>query len=90
MSYRGEKAREQVRTAAALIEERFDTKGAISAQYIRTSGDAIVAGVSGLGFESPFISVLLQIPELGQMLTETFSEGKSILFAAERFCRRTE
>jgi hypothetical protein len=26
MSYRGEKAREQVRTAAALIEERFDTK----------------------------------------------------------------
>ncbi len=83
MSYRGEKAREQVRTAAALIEERFDTKGAISAQFIRMSGDAIVAGVSGLEFESPFISVLLQIPELGQMLTETFSEGKSILFAAE-------
>ncbi len=80
MSYRGEKAREQAVTAQSLIEERFTTTGAVSAQYIRTAGEAVVAGVSGLKFESPFVSVLLQLPELDKLLRDVFTQGKSILF----------
>ncbi len=83
MILRGEKAREQVRSASAALCEKFASKGikgSVSAQYINLAGNAVVAGVSGLDFESPFVSVLLQKPELDKVLRDCFTNGKSILF----------
>jgi len=77
---RGEKARAQLRTPESLLTKKFATSGNISAQYISTVGDGIVAGISGLKFESPIISVLLQAEELTDLLSATFAEKKSILF----------
>ncbi len=82
MVLRGEKAREQVRSAASALKELFTdkVKGEVSAQYITLTGKATVAGVCGLDFESPFISVLLQMPCLYPVLAKCFKEGRSVLF----------
>ena len=83
MILRGEKAREQVCPASSALRDKFSSveiNGAVSAQYISLSGKPVVAGVTGLDFESPFISVLLQLEELDAVLGKCFAEGKSILF----------
>ena len=77
---RGEKARAQLRTPEALLKQKFSVDGNVSAQYISTVGSAIVAGISGLKFESPIISVLIQAEEINDLLSSTFAAGKSILF----------
>lgn len=77
---RGEKARGQLRTPESLLIKKFAADGNLSAQYISTVGSGIVAGISGLKFESPVISVLLQADELSEVLGSAFSSGKSILF----------
>ena len=78
MIIKGEKAREQVRSAASALKELFTdkVKGEISAQYITLTGKATVAGVCGLDFESPFISVFLQMPCLYPVLAKCFEEGR--------------
>lgn len=83
MQIRGEKARTQLRTPESLLKQKFQIDGNLSAQYISTVGAGVVAGVSGLDFDSPLVSVLLQAEELNDMLTEVFAAKKSILFAVE-------
>lgn len=83
MIIKGEKAREQVLPAAELLKSKFASviSGEISAQYIRLKGDAVVAGVSGLKFESPFVSVLLGKDELEAFFAPIFAAKKSVLIA---------
>ena len=80
MLIRGEKAREQQKPAGALLKEKFpEAKGEISSQYVGLNGQII--GVSGLKFESPFTSVLLEDEKLYDFLGDIFSKGKSIHFS---------
>ncbi len=85
MIIKGEKAREQVMPAAELLKKKFASviSGEISAQYIRLKGDAIVAGVAGLKFESPFVSVLLGKDELDSLFSEAFAAKKSVLLTKD-------
>lgn len=80
---RGEKARAQLRTPESLLKQKFGVDGNISAQYISTVGSGVVAGISGLKFESPIISVLLQSEDLVNLFSKTFADKKSILFALD-------
>ena len=84
MTIRGEKARQQVKPAIDLIKEKFasvDMSGAISAQYVSFGKKTVVLGVSGLKFESPFTSILLEDEKLYGFLVSIFEKGNSILFA---------
>ncbi len=82
MQIRGEKARQQVRPAADLIREKFsfaDIKGGISAQYVSFGKTASVLGVSGLRFDSPFTSTLLEDEGLYEFFKTLFENGRSLL-----------
>ncbi len=85
MIIKGEKAREQVMPASELLKKKFSSviSGEISAQYIRLKGDAVVAGVAGLKFESPFVSVLLGKDELDSLFSEAFAAKKSVLLTKD-------
>ncbi|HAW15252.1 MAG TPA: glycosyl transferase, partial [Clostridiales bacterium] len=62
MIIRSELARGQKVSAKDYLVSRFsevDIKGGVSAQYVNLDGDTKVVGVTGLEFDSPFVSVLL-------------------------------
>ncbi len=83
MQIRGEKAREQLMPAESLLKEKFSSvemNGGISAQYVGLCQKGQVIGVSGLKFDSPFTSVLMESDELYNFLADVFKTGKSILF----------
>ena len=78
----GEKARELKVPASAALKEKFSSigiRGEASAQYMDFRGKKSVAGISGLKFESPFITVLLGKAELYSFFRGIFAEGKSVL-----------
>lgn len=86
MVIKGEKAREQVVSAAELLTSKFknaNLAGGISAQYVGLRMNEQIVGVSGLKFSSPFVSVLLESEELYGLLSGLISEGKSVLFKVE-------
>ncbi|MBP5260785.1 MAG: glycosyl transferase [Clostridiales bacterium] len=62
MIIRSELARGQKVSAKDFLASRFpdvEIKGGVSAQYVNLNGDTKVVGVSGLEYDSPFVSVLL-------------------------------
>ncbi|MBO4242598.1 MAG: glycosyl transferase [Clostridiales bacterium] len=62
MIIRSELARGQKVSAKDYLVSKFlgvEIKGGVSAQYVNLDGDTKVVGVSGLEFDSPFVSVLL-------------------------------
>ena len=67
MIIRSELARGQKVSAKDFLASRFpnvEIKGGVSAQYVNLNGDTRAVGVSGLGFDSPFVSILLDNEDL--------------------------
>ena len=81
----GIKARDQQVSAKSIALGKFNSiiTGNVSAQYIGFTKTPVVAAVSGLAFESPVVSVVLQLNEINDVLTKLFEQGKSVLFTAE-------
>ena len=79
MSYRGEKAREASLTADRYIKEKFGVSEVSGAQFISLGKKTVAAGVCGLKFESPVISVLLNSDELYELWSQAAAKGESIL-----------
>ena len=79
MSYRGEKAREASLTADRYLKDKFGVSEVSSAQFISLGKKTVAAGVCGLKFESPVISVLLNADELHDLWAQAVSKGESIL-----------
>ena len=82
MIIKGEKAREQVICASQMLENIFGKaaiEGCVSAQYVGRVMNSQVVGVSGLKFNSPFVSVLLEADELYGFFREHLGNGESIL-----------
>ncbi|MBR3533234.1 MAG: glycosyl transferase [Clostridiales bacterium] len=81
----GIKARDKQVSAKDIAQEKFGSllTGNVSAQYIGFTKKPVVAAVSGLPFESPLVTVILQLKEIGDVLSRLFAEGKSVLFTAE-------
>ncbi len=80
-----ERARGEKVSAEALLRSTFSSviEGAVSAQVVTVSRSSIVAGVSGLPFSSPVISVLLEEAALYGLLAALFAKGRSVLFAVK-------
>ncbi len=81
----GVKARDKQVSAKSLIEEKFKSlvTGSVSAQYIGFTKSPVVAGVCGLEFDSPLVTVVLQLSEINDVLNSIFAQGKSVLFTAD-------
>ena len=81
----GIKARDAQTSPKTILESKFKDllTGQVSAQYIGYTKAPVVAGVSGLSFDSPVVSVVLQLGEINDLLTKLFEQGKSVLFTAE-------
>lgn len=83
MSIRAEKAREQLKTVQQVFQEKFGSvkiEKAVSAQFVGMSINECIIAVSGLKFESPFSSVLLQADETASLLSKIFENKQSVLF----------
>ncbi len=83
MMITNERARGEKFSAEHIIRSVFSSKisGAVSAQFVSAYGQNMTAGVCGLRFSSPLISVLLEEEALYQILGSLFSQGCSVLFA---------
>ena len=77
-----QRARGEKISAEQVFRNTFSTliSGAVSAQFVTISGKSLTAGVSGLRFSSPLISVLLEEDAFYKILNVLFSEGRSVLF----------
>ena len=78
----GVKARDRQVSAKDIAQEKFGSilTGSVSAQYIGFTKTPVVAAVCGLEFDSPVITVILQLPELNDVLAKLFADGVSVLF----------
>ena len=82
MGYIGEKARGERCPAKELLIKKFgadNTKGGISAQYVRFGKEPVVLGISGLGFDSMAVNILASDDAVFEQFTKTVNEGSSIL-----------
>ena len=82
MGYIGEKARGERCSAKELLIKKFgadNTKGGISAQYVRFGKEPVVLGISGLGFDSMAVNILASDDAIFEQFTKTVNEGASIL-----------
>ncbi len=86
MGYIGEKARGERCSAKALLIEKFgadNTKGGISAQYVRFGKEPVVIGISGLGFDSMAVNILASDDAVFGQFSRTVNEGSSILLVKD-------
>jgi cellobiose phosphorylase len=84
MSISSIRARQQKVTAESVIQSQFSSlslSGAVSAQFVSADKEDLVAGVSGLPFASPVISVLLQESTLYSFYERCFTKGFSVLLS---------
>ena len=81
----GIKARDNQVSAKSIAMGKFSSiiTGAVSAQYIGFTKTPVIAAVCGLDFESPVVSVVLQLNEINDVLTKLFEQGASVLFTAD-------
>jgi len=82
MGYIAEKARGERCPAKELLIKKFgadNTKGGISAQYVRFGKEPVVLGISGLGFDSMAVNILASDDAVFEQFTKTVNEGSSIL-----------
>ena len=82
MKISSEKARGATAPADFVISSLFSevVTGAVSAQFVDLKGKRLAAGVCGLSFPSPIISVLLQEEGLYAFFETAFAEGRCVLF----------
>ena len=91
MTLNGVKARDNQVSAKDLAKAKFKDliKGSVSAQYIGFTKAPVVAAVTGLEFDSPVVTVVLQLPEINDLLSSIFQSKKSVseevLFYEEDF-----
>ncbi len=81
--FTSELARHPGVTAEDHLRGRFAAAhftGGLSAQFVTVRGRRVAAGVSGLPFPSPVISLILQSESLIEFFAELFAAGQSILF----------
>ena len=85
MTLNGVKARDNQVSAKDLAKAKFKDliKGSVSAQYIGFTKAPVVAAVTGLEFDSPVVTVVLQLPEINDLLSAIFQSKKSVLFTTE-------
>ena len=85
MIIRSELARGQKVSAKSFLASKFSKvsiNGGVSAQYVSFGKKPVVAGISGLDYDSPFISVLMENEGLASLWGKYLSEG-SILITAD-------
>ena len=85
MIIRSELARGQKVSAKDFLVSRFpdvEIKGGVSAQYVNLDGDTRVVGVSGLDYDSPFVTVLLDNEALAAFWADLIP-GKDVLITAD-------
>lgn len=84
MNILSEKARIEDLTAESVLRAQFSSvslSGAVSAQFISGSDKKLCAGVSGLSFSTPVISVFLQADTLYAFFETHFRKGRSVLIS---------
>lgn len=82
MKYRNERARTPMKSAEEVLRSRFPrvpVPGNLSAQFVGTMNDRIVAGVAGLPVYAPVIAALLQAEELYDFFERAFIKKESAL-----------
>ena len=85
MIIRSELARGQKVSAKSFLASRFSKvsiNGGMSAQYVSFGNKPAVAGISGLDYDSPFISVLLENDGLSSLWSKYLKDG-SVLITAD-------
>jgi len=82
MKISSEKARGAATPADFVISSIFSemVTGAVSAQFVDLKGKRLAAGVCGLAFPTPIISVLLQEEGLYAFFESAFAGGRCVLF----------
>ena len=85
MIIRSELARGQKVSAKDYLVSRFpgqEIRGGVSAQYVNLDGNTAVVGVSGLDYDSPFITVLLDNEKLASFW-QGLIPGKDVLITVD-------
>jgi len=82
MIFTSERARSKGVTAESVLRAQFpfaSFSGAVSAQFVSISNKNLAAGVTGLPFSTPVISVLLQSENLYAFFEANFKAERSVL-----------